>query len=218
MGIDVDAFLRRLAEELRPRAEESADLLLRRLRVNMPELWEHEEIVELALEETAKHITRFLDVLEGRIDATEVEAPSEALEVARQAARRGVPISQLLRSYRLGHLVLVQLVQGEAARLTDDWELMNAAATRLVGAAFAYVDRGSEQVVAAYRHGAGRPGQRGEGMPDPGGVTQRAADQSHEGTRVVLDPDVDLCGTRRGRRGGRHGFGHPSVLSTSRAS
>jgi hypothetical protein len=150
-GIDVDAFLRRLAEELRPRAEESADLLLRRLRVDMPELWEHEEIAELALEETAGHIARFLDVLEGRIDATEVEVPPEALEVARQAARSGVPISRLLRSYRLGHMVLVQLIQGEAARLTDDWELRNAAASRLVGAAFAYVDRGSEQVVAAYQ-------------------------------------------------------------------
>ncbi|MGW0188817.1 ATP-binding SpoIIE family protein phosphatase [Streptomyces sp. NPDC003362] len=151
MGIDVDAFLRRLAEELRPRAQESADLLLRRLRVDMPELWEHEELAGLALEETAGHITRFLDVLEGRIDAAEVEAPAEALELARQAARRGVPISRLLRSYRLGHMVLVQLIQGEAARLSDDWELTNAAASRLVGAAFAYVDRGSEQVVAAYQ-------------------------------------------------------------------
>ncbi|MER7190646.1 SpoIIE family protein phosphatase [Streptomyces flaveolus] len=151
MGIDVDAFLRRLAQELRPRAEESADLLLRRLAVDMPELWEHEELAALAREETAGHITRFLDVLEQRIDVAEVEAPAEALEVARQAARRGVPISGLLRTYRLGHMTLIHLMQGAAARLTDDRELMNAASMRLVEAAFRYVDRGSEQVVAAYQ-------------------------------------------------------------------
>ncbi|POX51667.1 phosphatase [Streptomyces sp. Ru71] len=160
MGIDVDAFLRRLAQELRPRAEESADLLLQRLAVDMPELWEHEEIAALALEETASHITRFLDVLEQRIDVTDVDAPPEALEIARQAARHGVPLSRLLRSYRLGHMILVQLIQGEAARLTDDWELMNAAAMRLVGAAFRYVDRGSEQVVAAYQEERDRRLQR----------------------------------------------------------
>ncbi|MEU3841030.1 SpoIIE family protein phosphatase [Streptomyces sp. NPDC028635] len=160
MGIDVDAFLRRLAQELRPRAVESADLLLRRLSVDMPELWEHEEIADLALEETAGHITRFLDVLEGRIDVTEVQAPPEALEVARESARRGVPVSQLLRSYRLGHMILIQLFQGEAARLTDDWELMSAAAMRLMGAAFAYVDRGSEQVVTAYQEERDRRVQR----------------------------------------------------------
>ncbi|MEK0098064.1 SpoIIE family protein phosphatase [Streptomyces sp. A475] len=160
MGIDVDAFLRRLAQELRPRAEASADLLLRRLRVDMPELWAHEEFAALALEETAAHITTFMDLLEQRIDATEVEAPPEALELARLAARRGVPISQLLRSYRLAHMILIQLIQGEAARLTDDWQLMNAAAMRLVEAAFAYIDRGSEQVVAAYQEERDRRLQR----------------------------------------------------------
>ncbi|MEV0977333.1 SpoIIE family protein phosphatase [Streptomyces sp. NPDC049915] len=160
MGIDVDAFLRRLAQELRPRAVESADLLLQRLSVDMPELWEHEEIAALALEETAGHITRFLDVLEQRTEVAEVDAPPEALEIARQSARRGVPISQLLRSYRLGHMILLQLIQGEAARLTDDWELMNAAGMRLIRAAFAYVDRGSEQVVAAYQEERDRRLQR----------------------------------------------------------
>ncbi|MFB7755147.1 SpoIIE family protein phosphatase [Streptomyces sp. NPDC056121] len=160
MGIDVDAFLRRLAQELRPRAEASADLLLQRLRVDMPELWEHEEFAALALEETAAHIITFMDLLERRIDAKEVEAPPEALDLARLAARRGVPISQLLRSYRLAHMILIQLIQGEAARLTNDWQLMNAAAMRLVEAAFAYIDRGSEQVVAAYQEERDRRLQR----------------------------------------------------------
>ncbi|MFF9210716.1 MULTISPECIES: SpoIIE family protein phosphatase [unclassified Streptomyces] len=160
MGIDVDAFLRRLAQELRPRAEESAELLLRRLRVDMPELWENEEVAGLALEETTGHISRFLDVLGQRIEVEDVEAPPEALEIARLAARRGVPISRLLRSYRLGHMLLVEQLQDEAARLTDDWELRNAAIMRLVGAAFAYVDRGSEQVVTAYQEEHDRRVQR----------------------------------------------------------
>ncbi|MBB1243967.1 hypothetical protein GL263_10420 [Streptomyces durbertensis] len=155
MGIDADSFLCRLAQELRPQAEESADLLLERLSDDMPELWEHKEMAALAPEETAGHINRFLDVLEGRIEVTEVEAPPEALAIARQAAGRGVPISRLLRAYRLGHMVLVQLIQAEAARL-DDGELRNAAMLRLVESAFAYVDRESEQIVVAYQEERGR--------------------------------------------------------------
>ncbi|MEU0442030.1 MULTISPECIES: ATP-binding SpoIIE family protein phosphatase [unclassified Streptomyces] len=160
MGFAVDAFLRRLARELRPRVAEAADVLLLRLRGDMPELWEHEDVAALALEETAGHLTRFLDILDGRTDIADVQAPPEALEVARRAARRGVPISRLLRAYRLGHMILIQLVQGEADRLTDDRELMNEAATRLVETAFAYVDRGSEQVVAAYQRERDRRMQR----------------------------------------------------------
>ncbi|MFE5483815.1 SpoIIE family protein phosphatase [Streptomyces sp. NPDC056527] len=151
MATDVDVFLRRLAQELRPRAHQSADMLLRRMRGELPELWEYEELASLALEETAAHVTAFLDVLENGLDVTLSETPPTAVEVARGFARSGVPVSMLLRAYRLGHVGLLQLAQETAARLTDDWELINAAWMRLMSMGFEYVDRGSEQVVAAYQ-------------------------------------------------------------------
>jgi serine phosphatase RsbU (regulator of sigma subunit)/anti-sigma regulatory factor (Ser/Thr protein kinase) len=151
MDGDVDDFLRGLARELRPRAGRSAELLWQQLRGVLPELWQYTDIAVLAPQETAAHVVTFLDVLEGRTDVAEVEAPAEALEVARRFARHGIPISTLLRAYRLGHMMMLQLVQSEAAQLTDGSELNGAVVMRLVAEAFEYVDRGSEQVVAAYQ-------------------------------------------------------------------
>ncbi|MFE7599344.1 SpoIIE family protein phosphatase [Streptomyces sp. NPDC057494] len=151
MGTHVDALLRRVAQELRPRTNQSADVLVRRIRSEVPEPSVDEDIADLVAEETAGHITTFLDVLEHGGDEADYTAPPQAVEMARLYARNGVPISSLLRAYRLGHLAMLQLLQGEILRLTDDAELVNAAAMRLMEAGFAYVDRGSEQVVAAYQ-------------------------------------------------------------------
>ncbi|MFJ7956948.1 SpoIIE family protein phosphatase [Streptomyces sp. NPDC096319] len=151
MGTDAEQFLRRLARELRPRTDQSVDVLLTRLRQELPELWEHEDLSAMAVTETAGHVTAFLDVLEHGTDASETPTPPEALELARAFARRGLSLSTLLRAYRIGHLALLQQLQAEAPRLTDDAELVNAAAIRLTREGFAYVDRGSEQVVGAYQ-------------------------------------------------------------------
>lgn len=160
MRTDVDAFLCRLAQELRPRTDESVDAMLRNTHTELPELWRYDEIAALAAEETAGHVTAFLDALEHGLDAAEVAAPPQSVELARRFARNGVPISTLLRAYRLGHVALLQLIQAEAPRLTDDPELINAAALRLMAAGFAYVDRGSVRVVSAYQEERDRRLQR----------------------------------------------------------
>ncbi|WP_327420484.1 SpoIIE family protein phosphatase [Streptomyces sp. NBC_01230] len=151
MRTDVDAFLCRLAQELRPRTNESGEALLQRMRSELPELSQYEDIGALAPEELAGHVAAFLDVLEHGLDASEVAAPPQSLEIARSFARNGVPISTLLYAYRLGHVGLLELIQAEVPRLTGDPELINAAAMRLTAAGFAYVDRSSADVVAAYQ-------------------------------------------------------------------
>ncbi|MFJ7948540.1 SpoIIE family protein phosphatase [Streptomyces sp. NPDC096354] len=160
MRTDVDAFLCRLAQELRPRTNESGRALLQRMRSELPELSRYEVIGALAPEETAGHVAAFLDVLEHGFDTSEVAAPPQSLEIARSFARHGVPISTLLHAYRLGHVSLLELIQAEVPRLTGDPELINAAAMRLTAAGFAYVDRGSEAVVAAYQEERDRRLQR----------------------------------------------------------
>ncbi|MFI8997359.1 SpoIIE family protein phosphatase [Streptomyces sp. NPDC053542] len=160
MEEDVSAFLGRLAHELRPRAHQWADLLMARMRGELPELWQNEELTPVALRETADHVTAFLDALEYGRDVSEVQAPPAALDVARRLAERGVPISTLLRSYRLGHVTLLQLLQEETTRFTDDRQLINAATHRLIATGFEYVDRSSEQVVTAYQKERDRRVQR----------------------------------------------------------
>ncbi|MEU7282876.1 SpoIIE family protein phosphatase [Streptomyces sp. NPDC045431] len=151
MGTDVDALLHRLARKLRPRADQLAEVLVRRLRGELPGLWDHEDLAARLLEEIGGHTTAFLDVLDSGLDTSAVPPPPQALEVARESARRGLPLGTLLRAYRLGHLLLLQRLRAETARLTDDPKLVDETAMRLISAAFAYVDRGSEQVVAAYQ-------------------------------------------------------------------
>ncbi|MFB7861266.1 SpoIIE family protein phosphatase [Streptomyces sp. NPDC056069] len=160
MRTDVDAFLCRLAQELRPRTDESVEAMLRYTRSRLPEPWGYEEIAALAAEETAGHVVAFLDVLEHGLDVTEVEASPQSVELARRFARRGLPISTLLRGYRLGHVALLQSVQAEVPVLTDDPELVNAAALRLLAAGFAYVDHSSTRIVAAYQEERDRRLQR----------------------------------------------------------
>ncbi|MGW2201622.1 ATP-binding SpoIIE family protein phosphatase [Streptomyces sp. NPDC001774] len=151
MRADAEAFLRRLAREFRPRADRSVDVILVRLQEELPELWEHEDLAAITLSETAGHVMTFLDALENGLDATEAEPPPEGLELARTFARRGLSLGTLLRAYRIGHMSVLQQLQAEALRLTGDAELVNAATIRMTGTAFAYVDRGSQQVVAAYQ-------------------------------------------------------------------
>ncbi|MFE0734710.1 SpoIIE family protein phosphatase [Streptomyces sp. NPDC058855] len=160
MRTAVDALLRRLAQGLRPRTEESVETLLRYTRGELPEAWGYDEIADLVAEETAGHVGAFLDLLEHGFDATDAVAPPESLELARRFARSGVPISTLLRGYRLGHVALIQLIQAEVLTLTDDPELVNAAALRLMEAGFGYVDRSSAHVVAAYQEERDRRLQR----------------------------------------------------------
>ncbi|PVC76105.1 SpoIIE family protein phosphatase [Streptomyces sp. CS081A] len=160
MGTDVDAFLGQLARHLRPQVENLAGLLLRRLNGEAPELWEDADIAALTLEETAQHVTALLDLLEARPGASAPEAPPTALDMGRLYARRGIPVSRLLRAYRLGHLSLLEQMQTEATRLTGDWHMIHLASMRLVALGFDYVDRSSEEVVAAHQEERDRLLQR----------------------------------------------------------
>ncbi|MFE4574380.1 ATP-binding SpoIIE family protein phosphatase [Streptomyces chartreusis] len=161
MRTDVDAFLRRLAVELRPRTNDSVDALLQRVHSEFPQPWEYEDFAAMAREDTAGHVTRLLDILEHGLDAAAIAAtPPHSPEGSRNLARSGVPISTLLRAYRLGQVGLFQLVQAEVPKLTADPELINAVAMRLMAVGAAYVDRSSERLLAAYQEERARWLQR----------------------------------------------------------
>ncbi|RZU46030.1 serine phosphatase RsbU (regulator of sigma subunit) [Streptomyces sp. BK022] len=150
MSAEVDKLLHRLVQGLRPQVGERADALLRRLRDELPGLWEHEDLAVLALQEITGHLTTFLDLLDDQVTLAEVAPPELALWLSRECARRGLPLSGLLRAYRIGHMILLRQMQAEAARLTDDPELISTIATRMTDSGFAYVDISSELVVTAY--------------------------------------------------------------------
>jgi DNA-binding PucR family transcriptional regulator len=91
-----------------------------------------------------------------------------------------VPISALLRTYRLGQAVFQQVVLTEISRADIDSATVAAAADLLSTVGFAYVDRISEEVVAAYQ------------QEHDDWMRSRAAARSARVTALLGNTDADL--------------------------
>ncbi|MDC0771577.1 PucR family transcriptional regulator [Streptomyces sp. HD] len=110
---------------------------------------EHDEPLHGLLEASiTENIVTALHVIINRIDPQTVDAPASAVSYARRLAQRDVPLSALLRAYRLGHAQSLDLVLGEAVRLG----LPDPAGTviALVSLSSAYVDRVCDQIGRVY--------------------------------------------------------------------
>ncbi|MEU1012290.1 hypothetical protein [Streptomyces sp. NPDC005890] len=95
-----------------------------------------------------ENIVTAVHVLINGIDPQTVDAPASAVSYARRLAQRDVPLSALLRAYRLGHAQSLDLVLGEAVRL----ELPDPAGTviKLVSLTSAFLDRVCDQIGRVY--------------------------------------------------------------------
>jgi serine phosphatase RsbU (regulator of sigma subunit)/anti-sigma regulatory factor (Ser/Thr protein kinase) len=151
MGTDAHVFLSDLARGLAPRADQLADVVLQHLLAELPEVWKYEDIAAVAPTALSEHIATILDLLERGLDMTEVRTPPAAIEFACLLAEHGVPISELLRVYRLVHAGLLDQFNTETARVAGSQELINATTLTLSAMAFEYADRTAEQAVAAYQ-------------------------------------------------------------------
>lgn len=148
---NVEAFLAEVARGLKPRADQLVDAVVDLIRSELPDLWKYEDLATAVPVAVSGHVIAVLDLNEHSLDVTKVKALPAGIDVARRFARHGVPINKLLRSYRLGHAGLLQLICDEAAHLTSDTELISATVITLGAQSFEYVDRTSEQAVMAYQ-------------------------------------------------------------------
>jgi hypothetical protein len=151
MGTDAHVFFSDLTRGLAPRADQVGDMVLQHLLGDLPELWKYEDIAAVAPVALSEHIAAALDFLERGPGMTEVRTPPTAIEFARRLAEHGVPISELLRVYRLVHAGLLDQLYEETARVAGSQELVNATTLTLSAMAFEYADRTAEQAVAAYQ-------------------------------------------------------------------
>jgi DNA-binding PucR family transcriptional regulator len=126
------------------------------------------------------NVATVLRVLELQPDPAAVRAPAAAVDFARRLAQHGVPISSLLRTYRLGQATFQQLVLAEIGRANLDSTAVASAAEKLSTIAFAYVDRISEEVVVAYQQ------ERDDWM------RSRTAARSARVTALLADTVADL--------------------------
>ncbi|KND23253.1 MULTISPECIES: ATP-binding SpoIIE family protein phosphatase [Streptomyces] len=144
------SFVSRVAGELGPKADELIADVVRCLRHEVPELWNDPDLARRTSEGVTENVVGVLRGLQYGIEPSEIEPPAAEMERARRLARRGTPVSVMLRAYRLGQRIVLDRLLAEMPRLTKNAELISAASRWLL-ATSGYVDHTSEQGVTAYQ-------------------------------------------------------------------
>jgi hypothetical protein len=88
-----------------------------------PELTGDSPLLQLLHETVAANVDAYFSAIRHNIPAAEIAAPAVALEHARRLAQRGIPVNALVRGYRLGHSVALQLVLQEIRSAEMDPDL-----------------------------------------------------------------------------------------------
>ncbi|MEJ8671507.1 SpoIIE family protein phosphatase [Streptomyces sp. MS1.AVA.1] len=147
----VGGLVSRAARELGSRADELTSDVQRRLLRELPALWDDPDVARIAGENVAEHIDAALFGLEHAIEPRLIELPPADLERAQILARHGIPLSAMLRAFRLAEEIVLDRLLAELPRLSDDAEQVSEAARLLNAMSTMYVDRVSEQGVVAFQ-------------------------------------------------------------------
>jgi len=107
-----------------------------------------EQLLDASIEE---NVATILHTFEHGMAPGDIDAPAAAVEYSRRLAQRGVPIIALVRAYRVGHGRFLSRCVEELARGSKDAEVTTAVTSRMLDISFRYIDRVSEQVIAAYQ-------------------------------------------------------------------
>jgi DNA-binding PucR family transcriptional regulator len=132
-----------------PRQAVSADVFQAIVR-EIPQLEEDKPLLALLASSVDGNVETCLQIMQHRIDLSAVQAPAAAVEYARRLAQRGVPLTSLLRAYRLGHARFSDWLLRELARHADDARVISATTLSMSRIVAAYIDQTSEEMVADY--------------------------------------------------------------------
>src|SRR5580693_5802204 len=116
----------------------------------IPQLDHDKPLRALLASSIDSNVAACLQIMQHRIDLAAVRAPTVAIEYARRLAQRGIPLTALLRAYRLGHARFSDWLLTELAEQTGDAEMMIATTLSLSRIVAGYIDQTCEEMVAAY--------------------------------------------------------------------
>lgn len=127
------------------------DRIVAEVAGELPDLAQDAQARDLLVSTVRENLVAALGVFGGATRRVDVGAPPVALEFARRLAQRGVPITTMLRAYRLGQAAFQQeMITRIAAEPVSAGDVA-VAATELSSVAFGYIDKISEEVVDAYQ-------------------------------------------------------------------
>ena len=127
-------------------SEDVYEVVLREI----PQLGDDKPLLALLASSVDSNVDTCLQIMEHRIDLASVRAPAAAVEYARRLAQRGMPLTALLRAYRVGHACFSDWLLRELARQAGDAEMITAATLGMSKIVAGYIDQTSEEMVAAY--------------------------------------------------------------------
>ena len=146
------ASVRQTAAELLPAIPELGRGMADHLAATIPELaaLEDDELRAELLASTEANVGQVLRMLAHGASADEVTAPYEAVDYLRGNVRRGLSLSVVLRSYRLGHAWLWEHWSEALQRRVVDSGELGAGQDESSAFMFAYVDKISDILVAEF--------------------------------------------------------------------
>src|SRR2546421_1620399 len=150
---EVEAILSEVAKGLQTQTRQLTDALVERYRIEVPELWEYEDLAAVMPVSLTEHIVLGQDILRRGLDVKvgEIKMPPAGIEVARLFAVHGRSASELTRVYGLGYASMVQLLLPAVSRLTSDPDLIKEAEIALLEFCYRLNDFCIEQALAAYQ-------------------------------------------------------------------
>ena len=141
-----------VAGALAPRgAELSADVYDLIVR-EIPQLRADRQGLTLLDTGVSENVATVLHILQHGIDIERIRIPPAAEEHVRRLAQRGVPLTAVLRSYRIGATRFQHWCFQELARRTADATVVSAAGLLITEVIASYIDRVSEELVSTYEY------------------------------------------------------------------
>lgn len=132
------------------RQAEVARAVQRHLASDITDLRGDPEIVELLASSVEGNVDTIFHALRHNISLENIEAPTAALEYARRIAQRGVPMNALVRAYRLGHGMVLDVAAEEINQAGLAPQTALAVLERMTSVTFRYIDWITQQVVVVY--------------------------------------------------------------------
>ncbi|HTM86449.1 MAG TPA: helix-turn-helix domain-containing protein [Mycobacterium sp.] len=140
-----------ISERLYARLADTSQAIEDQVAKESPELTGDSSLLQLLHATVSANVDTYFSAIRHNIPVADITAPAVALEHARRVAQRGVPVNALVRGYRLGHSMALQLVLEEIRSAELDPDLSLDVLGRMSQLMFGYIDEMSQQVVAVYQ-------------------------------------------------------------------
>ncbi|MFD9513910.1 PucR family transcriptional regulator [Streptomyces mirabilis] len=120
------------------------------LLIEIPQVRGDDAIERIFLASVKENVATLLHIIENDIPLENLKGLTSANEHARRLAQRDIPVSALIRAYRIGHWRFLQWCLDELARRDVDDVVSTAVNRRMLKVSFGYIDSITEHVIEVY--------------------------------------------------------------------